>query len=266
MPFIGSIEGSLGYGRPQVSQTSQLTSNANLLIWLDAANNTSYPGSGALWTNLVSGQSAYNFGLSNSPTSSNVVYNGTTNRSISFNGTNQFATPTTSLLTAAQSNNWAETREYWVYWRGIAGCLTMESGTIQPDVNWFDAQASMTSNVLAYSVWQGSGPMTAYPVYNSFTSNAWNHVIWQHNKATNTLMAYVNGIRTYSNATVTRTTPDSASSQFFTILCAGSATNFGYGSGSYLNAALGIYRWYNILLTSNQINSNYQSEKGRFGV
>lgn len=264
MPFIGSVEGTFGYGKPQ---GTQITSNANLLVWLDPANSSSYPGSGTLWTNLVSGQSAYNFGLSNSPVASNVVNNGTTNQSISFNGTNQYATPNTSLLTAVQSNNWAETREYWVYWRGVAGCLTMESGANTPDTNWFDAQAAMSSNVLAYSVWQENVVMTAYPVYSSFTSNTWNHVIWQHNKATNTLMAYVNGVRTYSNNTVTRTTPDSiAGIQFYTVLCAGSTTNFGYGSGSYLGAALGIYRWYNTILTSNQIYNNFQSERSRFGV
>ena len=263
MPFITSVQGSFGYGRPVLQSVQQPTSNANLLIWLDAANSTSYPGSGTTWTNLVAGKSVYNFNLVNSPISSNVVYNGTTNRSISFNGTNQYTVPQTSLLTAAQSNNWAETREYWVFWRGTPGCLTMESGTITPDISWFDAQASMTSNVLVYSVWQGN--LTAYPVLNSLTSNTWNHIIWQHNKATNTMMAYVNGIQTYSNNAISRTTPDSTSSQFYTILCAGSATNFGYGSGSYLNAALGIYRWYNVILSANQIQLNYQAERTRFG-
>lgn len=264
MPFITSVEGVFGYGHP-VPSSNQPTSNANLQIWLDAANNTSYPGSGSIWTNLVSGKTAYNFNLVNSPVSSNVVYNGTTNRSISFNGTNQYATPNTSLLTAAQSNNWQETREYWVYWRGAAGCLTIEAGTAVPDTNWFDAQASMASNVLAYSVWQGNTLMTAYQVFNSLTSNSWNHIVWQHNKATNTLLAYVNGLQTYSNNTVSRITPDSASSQFYTILCAGSVTNFGFGSGSYLNASLGLYRWYNTILSSNQVSSNYQAERTRFG-
>lgn len=262
MPFLASVEGTFGYGRPTPVVSGQLTSNANLLIWLDAANNTSYPGSGSTWTNLVVGQSAYSFGLCNAPTSSNVVYNGTTNRSISFNGTNQYASPNTNLLSAAQSNNWQETREYWVYWRGTAGCLTMEAGTTIPDTSWFDAQASMASNVLAYSVWQGAVSMVAYQVYTSLTSNTWNHIIWQHNNATNTLLAYVNGVQTYSNNAVVRTTPPTG---FYTLLSAGSSTNFGYGSGSYWNGALCIYRWYNIILTPSQIQSNYNTERTRFG-
>jgi hypothetical protein len=265
MPFVASVEGAFGYGRPNIQTGGQPTSNANLQIWLDAANNTSYPGSGSTWTNLVSGQSAYNFGLYNSPISSNVVYNGTTNRSVSFNGTNQYASPNTSLRTLADAGLWAETREYWVFWSGTPGCLTMESGAITPDTNWFDAQAAMSGTTLAYSLWQGNVAMTAYQVFNSLTSNTWNHIIWQHNDATNTLMAYLNVDQTKSNNAVARTTPQDGGAQFYTVLCAGSATNFGFGSGSYLNGALGIYRWYTSILTSAQINSNYQAERARFG-
>lgn len=261
MPFIGSVEGQYGYGRPNPGQIV----TTNLQIWLDSGNTTSYT-SGSTWSNLITGNSAYNFSLVNTPTTSNVAYNGTNNTALSFNGTNQFAYPNTSLLTLAQANNWAETREYWVFWRGTPGCLTMESGNgATPDLSWFDAQAAMSNTFLAYSVWQGNTNMTAYVVFSSLTSNTWNHIVWQHNKGTNTMMAYVNGAQTYSNATIARTTPDSVGAQFFTDLMAPSATNFGYGSGSYLSGALGVYRWYNRILTGAQITQNYNAERNRFG-
>jgi hypothetical protein len=264
MPFVGSVEGRFGYGNAQqVAGGEVITSN--LQVWLDAGSNTSYPGSGAAWSNLVAGASAYNFGLSNSPVASNVTYNGTTNRAISFDGINDYAVPNTSLLTLAQASGWAETREYWVYWRGTAGCLTMESGSQQVDLSWFDAQAAMSNNQLVYSVWQGNIGMTPYIVYTGITSNTWNHIIWQNNKATNTLSAYVNGVQTYLNNGVSRTTPDSVGTGFFPTLMAGSATNFGYGSASYMSGALGVFRWYNSFLSSNQINSNYNAERARFG-
>ena len=142
----------------------------------------------------------------------------------------------------------------------------MESGSRQVDLSWFDAQAAMSNNQLVYSVWQGSVSMTPYIVYTGITSNTWNHIIWQHNKATNTLSAYVNGVQTYLNNGVGRTTPDSVVGPgFFPTLMAGSATNFGYGSASYMSGALGVFRWYNSFLSSNQINSNYNAEKARFG-
>lgn len=255
MPFLGSIEYSAAFGHP-------VPGAPDAQIYLDAANSSSYPGSGSTWFNLGNAGSTYNFSLVNSPSLSNVVYNGTTNQTLSFNGIDEYATPATSLLSLAQATNWNETREYWVYWQGSPGCLTMESGVPTPDTNWYDAQASMSNTFLAYSMWQNAA-MTAYVVYSSLTSNTWNHIVWQHNKGTNTLMAYVNGVRTYSNSGVGRVTPPSG---FYTVLCAGSATNFGYGSGSYLGASLGIYRWYNRILDSNQINQNFESERARFGV
>jgi hypothetical protein len=260
MPFVASVEGQYAYGRQPQTQIVQ----ANLQIWLDAANPSSYS-SGATWSNLATSGATYNFSLVNTPTTSNVSYNGTTNTSLSFNGTNQYASPNTSLLTLAQANNWAETQEYWVFWRGSPGCLTMESGAATPDTSWFDAQAAMSNTFLAYSVWQGSVAMTPYVVFSAMTSNTWNHVVWQHNKGTNTMMAYVNGTQTYSNAAIARTTPDSVGAQFFTVLMAGSATNFGYGSGSYMNGALGIYRWYNQILTPAQVQQNFNAQRNRFG-
>lgn len=262
MPFVGSVEGRFGYGAPQPTAGGQVVTS-NLQIWLDAGSNTSYPGSGTTWSNLVSGLSTYNFTLVNGPAASTITYNGTTNTTISFDGTNDYAVPNTSLLTLAQASSWAETREYWVYWRGSPGCLTMESGVTTPDTTWFDAQASMTSNVLVYSVWNNS--VTPYIVYSAITSNTWNHIIWQHNKATNTLSAYVNGVQTYLNNGVARITPDSAGYGFYPLLMQGSATNYGYGSATNMGGNLAIFRWYNSFLTSNQINSNYNAEKARFG-
>jgi hypothetical protein len=56
MPFIGSVEGKMSFGRANTT-TSFVTSN--MLLYLDAGNPASYPGSGTTWTNLASG-SVYN--------------------------------------------------------------------------------------------------------------------------------------------------------------------------------------------------------------
>jgi len=262
MPFVGSVEAKMAFGRPTATSSNVVTSN--LQIWLDSGNNSSYTGSGTTWTNLVSGNApTYNFTLT-APTSSNITYNGTTNRSIYFNGSTSYTINNTSLLTLAQANNWQETREFWIYWPGTAGCLISELGQATVNTGWTDAQASISGSNLVYSVWQGS--LTPYVVTTSFVANRWNHVVWQHNKGTNTLSAYLNGVQIYNNTNVSRTTPDSISAQFFLALCQGNITNFGYGSGSQLAASIAVFRWYNTILTSNQISSNFQSERARFGV
>lgn len=263
MPFLATLEGQFAFGRPPPA--TQINTS-NLQIWVDAGTNSSYPGSGTVWSNLVTANAAtYWYNLSNGPpTVSTIVFNGTSNRSLFFDGANDYATPNISLLPLAEVNNWNETREYWLYWPGAPGGLTMESGVAgPPDTNWFDAQASVSNANLVFSVWQGNVSMTPYIITNSFTSNAWNHVIWQHSKSSNLMMGYVNGVRLFSNAAVSRQTP---SAGFFPILMAGSSTNYGYGSGSYLRGSLGIYRWYNQILTPSQVSSNYNAEKARFGA
>lgn len=266
MPFLASIEGQFAFGRqPVTTQSNSPIYLSSLQIWVDAASNASYPGSGTTWSNLVAANAGtYWYTLSNGPPAvSTIVFNGTSNRSLFFDGTNDYATPNTSLLTLAQDTNWNETREYWLYWPGAPGSLTMESDSVTPDTSWYDAQAGVSNANLAFSVWQGNVNMTAYVVTNSFASNAWNHVIWQHSKSSNLMMGYVNGVLLYSNAAVARQTPTSG---FFPILMAGSATNFGYGSASYLRGSLGVYRWYNEFLTAVQISSNFNAERLRFGI
>ena len=268
MPFICSVEGQFAFGKPYVVPVNPYTPSvytSNLQIWVDAASNTSYPGSGTTWSNLVAANAGtYWYTLSNGPPSvSTIVVNSTSNVSLFFDGVNDYATPNTSLSTLAQANSWNETREYWVYWPGAPGCLTMESGSVTPDTAWYDAQIALSNGNLAFAVWSD---MTAKIVTTSLASNTWNHIIFQHNKTSNLMMGYVNGTLLYSNASVPRTTPDSAGFGYFPILMAGSATNFGYGSASYLRGALGVYRWYNQILTGSQISSNFNAERVRFGV
>jgi hypothetical protein len=69
-----------------VDVTPTVTSlfTGNRIIYLDANNSSSYPGSGTTWTNLDSG-GAYSATLQNSPTFDN------TNKWFTFDGTNQIA-------------------------------------------------------------------------------------------------------------------------------------------------------------------------------
>ena len=277
MPFVGSVEGKMAFGRPTATSSNIVTSN--LQVWLDSGNNSSYTGSGTTWTNLVSGNApTYNYTLTNfaGTTTSNIVYNGTTNRAITFDGNDDYAVNNTSLISLVRANAWDETREYWVYWPGTGGCLTQETGVNTPTGGWHDAQTSLSGTNLVFSVWQGNVNMTPYITTSSLAANRWNHIVFQYNSTsgggggiyTGTLTAFLNGTQVYNNASVSRTTPDSVpGTGFFLLLCQGdNATNFGYNSATNLAASIAIFRWYNTILTSNQISSNFQSERGRFGV
>ena len=258
MPFVGSVEGKMAFGRP--TATSNIVTS-NLQIWLDSGNNNSYAGSGTTWTNLVSSNApTYNFTLYN-PTSSNITYNGTTNRSVYFNGTTgSYTINNTSLLLDASKNSWKEAREFWLYWPGISGCLISELGQSTVNTSWHDAQASLSGTTLAISPWEG--PYQAYIATTSFVANQWNHVVWQHNYTTSNLSAYVNGGLVYNNPEVGRGIPTPG---YFLALCQADTTNFGYGGGFQLPASIAIFRWYNNVLTANQVFQNYKVDYARFG-
>lgn len=252
----------MAFGRPTASVSSNIVTS-NLQVWLDSGNSSSYTGSGTTWTNLVSGNApAYNFTLQNfaGATTSNITYNGTTNRAIAFDGTNDYTINNTSLLTLLAANSYKEAREFWLYWPGTAGNLISELGQSTVNSSWHDSQASLTSTTFAIGVW--ASPYQTYEATTSFVANQWNHVVWQHNYGTNTLSAYINGGLVYNNASVVRliSTPG-----FFLALCQLDSTNNGYGGGSQLAASIAIFRWYNNVLTANQVFQNYKADYARFG-
>ena len=263
MPFVGSTEGKMAFGRPSATTSNIVTTN--LQVWLDSGNNSSYTGSGTTWTNLVTSNApTYNFTLTNfaGATTSNITYAGTTNRAISFDGTNDYTINNTSLLTLLAANSYKETREFWLYWPGTAGNLISELGQSAVNTSWHDAQASLSSTTLAIGVWQGAS-YQAYIATTSFAANQWNHIVWQHDYGTNTLTAYLNGSQVYNNASVARQIPTPG---FFLALCQLDSTNFGYGGSSQLAASIAIFRWYNTILSPGQVLQNYNANKARFGL
>jgi hypothetical protein len=254
MPFFSSVEAIYGYGR-QPQTISNIQSN-NLVLWYDSANTSSYPGLGATWSNLVSSNSGYTYSLANSLTTSNL---GSTN-GFSFNGLNQYTVNSTNIQTFLTSGTSNETREIWFYWRGGNSVLMAELGSTTPNSGWHDAQIILSNSSLIFTVWQG-GPIP-YVVYNSLASNTWYHIAFQFANSSNLLMAYVNGVRTYSNASIVRIYNGAS---YFLALGADDSTTVG-GISDYYNGLVSIYRWYNTIVSSNDIYNNFQSERGRFGV
>ena len=76
MPFVGSVEGKMAFGR---ATTTSIPVSPNMLLYLDAGNRTSYPGTGTTWTDLSPN--------ANNATSLNgVTYSSSNGGSLSFNG------------------------------------------------------------------------------------------------------------------------------------------------------------------------------------
>jgi hypothetical protein len=230
--------------------------STNLIQWMDAANISSYTGSGSTWSNLITSNSAFTMTLFNTPTISTFVFNGTSNSAFRLDGTSQFIGHTNSM-TSFMSNNYNETRELWFYWNGTNSILLDERGQGGGSSGWQDAQIVLSNTSVWFAYWTGS--LSFSNVFTGLTSNSWNHLVYQY-ISSGRVVAYVNGVQTFSNALGTRQFPGS----YYLYLGLTDATTVG-GITNYFGGGIGIWRMYNQVISAEAVLSNYNTEKGRFG-
>ena len=215
---------------------------SNLQIDLDA---NSYSGSG----NWLDGANDYDATISaatyvNDNNSDYFDFAGSTNNpvSISYN----------SILNAA-----ARTWEFWVWFDTDA--MNFFGGV------WGSANNTKTvlfrmkdsNNAIRAQVYDGAGtsvePTTANNVVNI---NEWNHIVFTSNNSDNSFKIYVNGVEKYSD-TLSIDMNTSSTDNF--IIGAGG----GYSSNR-LNGRVAQFRYYNAVLTSAQVNTNYNATKALY--
>jgi Concanavalin A-like lectin/glucanases superfamily len=208
---------------------------SNLVIWLDAGNSSSYPGSGTAWSDLSNNGNGAT--LLNSAS-----YSATGGGSISFNGSNQYANGTTNSST------------------DLTGDMSMDMWfriSAQPS-DWVRVFGRGNTNTRTYGFWYNpSGPYFLYQrsgnlLYNfAYSLNTWYHVACTSNGSTHTM--YVNGssvgTATWSGATGVA-----------------EAWTLGYGLvHTYHNGLISAARLYNRSLTADEVLQNYNGEKSRYG-
>lgn len=106
MPFLSSVEGQYGYGRSLTNTNQILTTN--LLLYLDAGNSQSYPGTGTTWTDLSTN-------ANNATSLTGYTYSSANGGYLSFNGStgsgslvaNKYNTPYTgkTIFVAGKLNS-----------------------------------------------------------------------------------------------------------------------------------------------------------------
>ena len=211
-----------------------------LVLFLDAANRLSYPGSGTAWSDL-SGNS--NTGtLTNGPT-----FSAGNMGSILFDGTDDYASTGKVLVPRTGGfhiDGWVylnntNTAKMFVtqYFNGVdAGrfqCYFEDDGTIR----MHDGGGSMT----------GTNP--------SYSANVWIYVAYQRD-SNNLCNIFVNGIQATTGATKTSTLQDTN-----TIIGSRGTSQ----SGTWFNGMMSNVRIYNRALTATEILQNYNAVKSRFG-
>jgi hypothetical protein len=228
----------------------------SLILWVDSRNPLSYPGTGSIWFNLVPQYNNINMTLYNSPTLSTVSYNGTSVSAFNMNGSNQYISNDTNLQSYLTANSNRETREIWFYWNGNNGVLMTETGDPFPNSGWHDAHISIINNTVIYSYW-------SYPQFTlgSITANRWHHIVYTFDNTTSRIKGFLNGVKTIDTIGVGR---QYNGSNYYLLLAAATGTNV--GTGNYFGGSIAVYRWYNTIISDNDIINNFNSERGGFGV
>jgi hypothetical protein len=217
----------------------QIVTNG-LVLCLDAANTKSYPGSGTTWTDL-SGRG--NTGtLTNGPTFSSA--NG---GSIVLDGVNDYVQSTSfsSQLTTDI------TVEAWIYITATASDWVRINGTGGNGGNRTFGLWYSTSRSLLWQRYGASDP-------GIFPSNVLDLATWYYVAATTSGSSHVLYVNGSSIGTATASGPWASSSENITVGFA--------GFHAYHNGRISNTRIYNKALTAQEIQQNFNTLRGRFGL
>ena len=234
-----TISGSSITGGMSINEASPSVVTTGLQLYLDAGNASSYPGSGTTWTDL-SGNSRTGT-LTNGPT-----YSGTNGGSIVFDGTNDYVQCTGSLtVTAATFVTWIRRNGNQGQYDGIL----FSRGTNTTGMNF------QSSNQLGYH-WNDAGNTYNWASGLTIPDATWCMIAISVTSTSAT--AYL--CQTSGTTTATNTV-NHASSLLNDIKLA-----LDDAASRYFNGNIAIAQLYNIALSADQVSTNFQADRTRFGV
>jgi hypothetical protein len=223
-----------------------------LLLHLDAGNLTSYKGTGTSWTDL---SDKGNHGtLANSPT-----YAITESGTFTFNGsTTQVSVADNASLETGSTNDL--TMEVWMYPSSISGSQVI-LGKFNNGGSANDVSNSIRSNAATVyaQIGNGAGTYINSPTY-TYTANKWYHVIFVFKRgSTKTLETFVNG-KSIGSTTHTLSSILNSTNNLFI-----GRYNGGEFAQNY-SGKIGIVRLYNRALSTTEIITNFNANRGRYGL
>ena len=174
------------------------------VLCLDAGSKVSYSGSGTTWTDLSG--NAFNGTLTNSPT-----YDSNNYGSIVFNGTNQYASVTTSTSFDLISNH---TISVWFYQTSSVAQWAALVGKGTTDANeQYCLMLNSTRTQLYYDIGSVSGPYIQ-PSFAALSLNTWYNITVTQSRSgtTSTLTSYVNSLVQSAATNGSTNTPNSNTS------------------------------------------------------
>lgn len=212
-----------------------------LVLYLDAANTKSYPGSGTTWNDLSSNGNTGT--LTNGPT-----FDSGNNGSIVFDGVNDYALINTSV----GSGNF--TFNIWLRRQSTSTAPLFLFGKYADSVER-GCMFFILNNILSFRIAAAASFDITINMTSPVTGSSWTNIVASANRTSNVLL-YRDGLldKQVNISTQQGNIP--------TLNFIGSLN----GGSWFLNANLGIVQVYNRALTAEEILQNYNATKSRFNL
>ena len=228
-----------------------------LVLYLDAANTKSYPGSGNTWRDLS--KVGNNGTLTNGPT-----FNSTNGGNIVFDGTNYIDSIGTISDFSFIQNTAVFTITFWMKTSNYTALYYPAGNTPTSAEKGFFVGKS-AAGALTLQVFDGSGVTNRLIVYSTvdgvIADNNWHHISYSANKLTTTVNVYVDGVlKTTGSSTGLWTLSTGDSTRTLNI---GRINNY---NPNKLVGNIANFSIYNKALTAQEILQNYNATKTRFGL
>ena len=241
IPAATSLSGLstiMNWTNKQIPVTTPVTTN--LILNLDTTSYTS----GSTWTPAVGNVFTITGTLSSVATPGGTA--------LSYDGSS-YAQDQTGVST---SITFSYTIDVWFYAAASAsGCIIGEQGGIGVPSGWNDAHVSVDANIVNVGFWNGS---TTYKLScGSYSANTWTHVSYTYNISTNAVIGYKNGVQV-ATGTNTKQWPNTNRICFSIGGAANPNPNF--------TGRIGAFKWYNAILSADNIKQNYNSLAERYGL
>jgi hypothetical protein len=219
-----------------------------LVLYLDAANTRSYPGSGTTWSDLSRGGN--NGSLINGPT-----FNSGNGGSIVFDGSNDYVNVPQFISTSQDM-----TFSLWFKPSILPPSTAKNIVYLQAEQNLtirLYANSNFQENNLAWLVYYertNLGPGAVLPQF-SYTLNTWTNTVLTFNQS--------GEYKVYINGTIWNTTPPAAS--FVRWLLPTGYLRLSFENSAF-NGSISNISIYNHALSTQEIQQNYNATKTRFGL
>ena len=224
-----------------------------LVLALDAGNTKSYPGSGTTWTDLSGNNNHGTLVNGVSYTENNrgaLVFDGSNDYISTQNYDLDFGTQSFSLCALVNSNSISSAQK--IINKGQSSAFP--SGSVGYSLRFIDS-------VARFSVWDGTNNINISS--STLQSNTWYHIVGVCNRTTGTCDLYINGLLATS-ANIENLGSISIPEAELTI---GNLERGSYAADNeFFNGKISNVQIYNKILTSQEVQQNFNATRSRFGI